>query len=801
MSNAKSLAAKLSGASASKKIKSMESIRSTCRREPNAIKSVMRYVLPLLLDEDGDVRLTASRLVLDFSKLDPKAVGGEIKHIIDVMKKAMSVNMDDVETDWEPYANLFIAIGNVSSKYPDIGGRFVFLMMRALKYPMYHPERPADNLHMLYAASIRAIGKVGVVQPAYVKEAIPQVYKALLDSYRFQFWKNPLKKKDEDMKYCAMDTLTRVGIVSPGIVVPSVSTAFIDKDKKVIAAAREILSMLAKNLQMLFPALMDALEVDKKKLRERITEFVVELGRKYPSFIIPQLTSRLEDPRMLVKFHSASALGELFPTNVQYIPSVIPSLIDHLGNDPDLDVRQTVSDALNVISEINTEIYVDYVPNVISALGDEYHHVRWRTAQIIKNIGTKRPDLVYEAIPYLIAGLDDRHDHVGWKCRDALEVLGVDKVEYQLVVRSIKVDRDLIKKAKEIANVEMPDIEKMVEESAGLARNYRFKESIERSKKAKELIERKVPYIADGGMTPFPGQMPGYPQQMGYPQRAGAPGVYMGPPQEAAPPPADPKKREKRFEKYRKSVRRALSDGVITGDEAAILADLRDVLEIPSEEHEHILAEEKALAPEPASGEKKEDGRPGKEEVPPATGEMNWDEYESWGGDDDDDDDDSDDGEPPVDEFDLDAGYSYMLKDDDPSRGFEYLSDAAKAGRDVLFVTRNHPRKITRKYDLADASHIWLTKMPGENNVKPDEVDRLRSAGEEFLKGSPGGIMMIEGIDYIVSHNNFDDILGLVQFLKDLASVTETILVISVSPSILDANELKTLELEVDSIL
>ena len=799
MSKAKSLAVKLSAQAVSKKIKNMESIRSTCRRELGAIKSVIRYIIPLAMDDDADVRLTASKLVLDFSKLDPKAVGAEAKPMIDLMKKAFGINMDEVDINWEPYANIFIAMGNISEKHPDIGGRFVFLMIRALKYPIYHPERPLEGLHLLYAASIRAIGKLGVVTPAYVKDATPLVYKALLDSFRFQFWRKPLKKKDEDMKYCATETLTNVGIVSPGLVVPYLSTAFLDKDRTLIKKAREILSMLSKNLPQLFPALMDALCVEKKKLREHITSFTVELGMKYPAFMIPQLTSRLEDPRKYVRFHCASALGELFPANPQYIPSVIPVLIDHLANDPDLDVRQTVSDALNVISTINTEIFNEYLKNVIDAMADEYHHVRWRTAQIVKNIGERRPDLVYESVPYLIAGLDDRHDHVGWKCREALEVLGVDKVEYQLVVRSIKVVRDLIKKARELAKVEVPDIEKMVDESSDLAKSYRFKESIELSVKAKELIELKVPFLADGGSMPFPGQVPpgympqmqGYPQ-MGYPQRPGVAPGYPGMPQQMnqAPPQAAQasaeSQNEKNLKKYGKLVRKALEDGVISEDEEVMLKEMRDLLDISAEEHEMVLAEEKAAMPKVEAPPQPEEPEP-----PEAAGDVNWDEYDTWEGE----------GEEPQGELDLDDGYTYLLSDDDPSDGFEYLKDALAAGRKALFVTRNHPRKIIRKYGLDKASHIWLTKMPGENNLKPDQMGPLKHATEDFLKNAIGGMMMVEGLDYIISLNGYDPVIAFVRFLKDMASVTETIVIISASPSVMKKNELKTLELEVDSIL
>ena len=746
--------------------------------------------------------------------MNPHATGGEMGRLIDTLKKAFNKNKTDEDINWEPYANAVLATGNVAEKFPDFGVKCLALMTQALKYPIYHPERPLEGLHLLYAASIKAIGKVGTVAPLHVKEeAIPLVYKALVDSFRFNFWLKPLKNKDEDMKYCAIQTLTHVGIVAPAVVVPSVVWAFTDKDKKLIKSVRNILFMLAENLKMLFPALMDALDVDKKKLREDITEFIVEIGEKHPDFMISQLTYRMEEERKFVRFHCSAALGSLFPNNPQFIHAVIPVLIDHLANDKDLDVRQTVADSLNVISKINVGIFQEYLPNIIAAMDDEYHHVRWRMAQIVMNVGAHRPDSVYESVPYLIAGLDDRHDHVGWKCREALEVLNVDKIEYQLTVRSIKIGRRLIAKAKEIANLDLPEEEKMLNESAALAKSYRFKESIKLAQKAKEVIERKAPFLADGGSMPSPAhmspgymQMPGHTQQMQYPQgKMPYPG-YFGPPSNINQGQMPPDNKKENKEKYRRGLKRALMDGIITQDEGEMLAELRDMLNITLEEHNEILAEE---MPSPGPVERE----PGIEAEPahtngPEEREMtgidgvNWDEMEEWSKDEMEEWSSDEDGDKDGNgEFDLENGYTYLVKDEDPSKAFNYLFDALDLGRKGSYITRDHPRKISRKYKLDNASYVWLTKMPGENNIRPGQLDKINQFSEEFLKNSPGGVIVIEGLEYLVTHNDFEDVFSMVQSLKDLASVTESILVISISPSILEKSQLKALEREVDCLL
>jgi len=277
-----------------------------------------------------------------------------------------------------------------------------------------------------------------------------------------------------------------------------------------------------------------------------------------------------------------------------------------------------------------------------------------------------------------------------------------------------------------------------------------------------------------------------------------APGYFGPPPAQFNQAQESPEKKKENDEKYRKALKRALKDGIITEDEDEMLSELRELLSISKEDHERIFAEEKALIPqeEPAPAEEEDVGEAADtgEEITEA-GAVNWSEYDTWGGEGGNK--DTADG----DDFGLEDGYTYLLKDDDAQVAFTHLSEALEAGRKGFFITRNHPRKVTRKYNLDSASHIWLTKMPGETNLRPNQLDAIKKHSEAFLNNSQSGVLVMQGMDYLVSHNDFDRVFNLVQSLKDLASVSESIIILSVGPSILEENEMKSLEREVDSVL
>jgi archaellum biogenesis ATPase FlaH len=91
--------------------------------------------------------------------------------------------------------------------------------------------------------------------------------------------------------------------------------------------------------------------------------------------------------------------------------------------------------------------------------------------------------------------------------------------------------------------------------------------------------------------------------------------------------------------------------------------------------------------------------------------------------------------------------------------------------------------------------------MPGETNLRPNQLDVIRKQSEAFLNNSKGGVLVMDGLDYLVTHNDFEGVFNLVQSLKDLASVSESIIILSVGQSTLEETEMKSLEREVDDVL
>jgi hypothetical protein len=148
----------------------------------------------------------------------------------------------------------------------------------------------------------------------------------------------------------------------------------------------------------------------------------------------------------------------------------------------------------------------------------------------------------------------------------------------------------------------------------------------------------------------------------------------------------------------------------------------------------------------------------------------------------------------------LQDGYSYLIKDDRSDRSYEFFMEQVKKGKRGFCITRNYPVKIRNKYDLGDTPIVWLSNVGKEDSLRPKDLEKLNYSLEQFLtKGQ--GVVLLDGLEYLITNNNFLTVLRFVQSLRDQVAINNSIMMMVLNPSTLDANELNLLEKEVDGTL
>ncbi len=148
----------------------------------------------------------------------------------------------------------------------------------------------------------------------------------------------------------------------------------------------------------------------------------------------------------------------------------------------------------------------------------------------------------------------------------------------------------------------------------------------------------------------------------------------------------------------------------------------------------------------------------------------------------------------------LEQSFTYLIKEEKSERSYPLFEKAIAKGMKGFCVTRNYPLKIKAKYNLGETPILWLSNVGKENSIRPKDLEKLSVSLEQFLNQEKG-IILLDGLEYLITNNNFLTVLRLVQSLRDQVAINHSILVLALNPSTLDAHELNLLEKEVDATI
>ncbi len=145
----------------------------------------------------------------------------------------------------------------------------------------------------------------------------------------------------------------------------------------------------------------------------------------------------------------------------------------------------------------------------------------------------------------------------------------------------------------------------------------------------------------------------------------------------------------------------------------------------------------------------------------------------------------------------LEEGTGYLVKEETGDLSYEAFVDCVTHGYQGMCVTRDFPGKVRKKYGLEKTTIIWLSTAEAEEmTVSPQNLSALYYQIETFLKKSEKAVLLISGMEYMISHNSYASVLKFVQLLNELMAVRSSVLIVSLSPKTLEEKDLKTLERE-----
>jgi hypothetical protein len=152
--------------------------------------------------------------------------------------------------------------------------------------------------------------------------------------------------------------------------------------------------------------------------------------------------------------------------------------------------------------------------------------------------------------------------------------------------------------------------------------------------------------------------------------------------------------------------------------------------------------------------------------------------------------------------MDLEAGYSYLIKEPKPKACFELFRTAVKTS-EGLCISSTFPKKVRKEFELDDKIEVrWLSDTTYYDDVL--DPRRLNFEIFETIRGfaqdHERSVILLDGIELLISANGFQEVVKFLKSVTDMISITNSTFVVSFVTGTLDEREEKILEKRFDRV-
>ncbi len=150
----------------------------------------------------------------------------------------------------------------------------------------------------------------------------------------------------------------------------------------------------------------------------------------------------------------------------------------------------------------------------------------------------------------------------------------------------------------------------------------------------------------------------------------------------------------------------------------------------------------------------------------------------------------------------LETGLNYLILGTNPRVAFSMLKTLVSLGAQGLALSTTFPSKLKKAYGLNNVEIRWFTDTTSEEGTidpKRLEFEATRTISN-FIKEMESAVILIDGLEYLVVENGFDNVLRFIKKINDISSVNGATLIMSVNPKSMSQDELTVLMKDFDII-
>jgi hypothetical protein len=150
--------------------------------------------------------------------------------------------------------------------------------------------------------------------------------------------------------------------------------------------------------------------------------------------------------------------------------------------------------------------------------------------------------------------------------------------------------------------------------------------------------------------------------------------------------------------------------------------------------------------------------------------------------------------------FDLKEGRMYLVKERKSDKAFDVFTDLVTHGVQGLCISRSKPEQIREEQGIKKTPIVWLTnnETPDEKCLPPTDIPRLHLAVSDFLEKAQDSIVLLDGMEYLMTNNNFTTCLKLIQLLSDKVMLHNGRMIVPIGPDAVTEKEMGLIEKEME---
>jgi len=141
----------------------------------------------------------------------------------------------------------------------------------------------------------------------------------------------------------------------------------------------------------------------------------------------------------------------------------------------------------------------------------------------------------------------------------------------------------------------------------------------------------------------------------------------------------------------------------------------------------------------------------------------------------------------------LDQGRTYIVLDERREKAFRMASELIVLGSEVLCISNAHPELSEGLWFGKRPRFISLCERPVGNGIAPGQLSLLGREISEFASERSNAVVLLDGIEYLASHNDFHRLQMFVEHLNDIAMEMGSIMIIQTDARSFDRRSLARL--------